>query len=628
MQKKDRMKLKLLQLWLGKIPDYFWFHYETTKNIKNVEFLIFTDTDLVVDSKNYTIIPVTKDEIEKKVSSMLRYEYRIYNFRKINDLKSCLGELFEEHLIGCDYFGFYDIDTMFGDFQKWIFPHMGEYDVISFADSVFHNRLCGPLTIIRNNYDNLRLYRKKLIEFQNSLNSESIHAFEEHQLSQIFLENLKVKLIYDSTNCETLNGGKNTYNAYWSGNKVFVNNEEKLLYHFYRKNHTKFQKIGNIVSAFYDKKFIDDFLWVVHFSENYETLLPYLMDSIKKYSNRKCVLYSINYSPTFTFKTQYESEQFIFRRIDIPPGELDFRGRDQSIMCSKPVILMDAIDSFPDKKFVHIDTDIYLTENADDIIKFFPRIENYPLMNSHIHDVMYVSNIVPNEEWTSPLHVLLEEMNVEDSLIFPRRKCNIIVFDERCRWFFEEQMIVYHIHNNSRPGIFTFQDEDSANALIVKYQLKNVLPLLDIEESYDLEMEKIYNYSYNMTGTSPFVELPKNINDFLFFHGFKKTEDYEKIKKEYGASTLECEEMIVTYSNNTILFEKNSFMTTKKIEQVVDFVIFELDGTELFRLGGQYFYNYWYFYLSDITLVPKKYLIKIYETNTQKCVFNDILEVK
>ena len=622
------MKLKLIQLWMGQIPDYFWYHYETTKNLKDVEFLIFTDSGLIVDSPNYKIVPITKSEIENKVSLMLNYEFKISNIKKINDLKSCLGELFEDHLTDCDFFGFYDIDTLFGDFQKWITPYMEDYDVISFADSIHHNRLCGPLTIIKNTYENLRLYRNRLPEFLNTLNNDDINAYEEHQLSQIFLETRKVKLIYDSTNCETDNGGKNTYDAYWSGGKVFVKDDEKLLYHFYRKNHTKFQRIGNTISASYDKKFVDDFLWVVHFSENYETLLPYLIDSIKKYSNRRCVLYSINYTPKFLFKTQYTSEQFIFRRIDMEPGPLDYRGRDQTIMCSKPVVLMDAIDAFPNKKFVHIDTDICLTTNADDITKYFSRLENYPLMNSHIHDVMYISNVIPEEEWTSPLHVLLDVMEIKNEPIFPRRKCNVIVFDENSKWFFNEQMEIYYKYKETKPGIFLFQDEDSANALLAKYQFKNALPLIDIEESHNLYMERIYNYSYNMTGTSPFVELPKNINDFLVFHGFKQTSDYDAIQQNYGNSTLDCEEFVITYSNNTLMFEKNSFMTTKQIDKVVDFVISDLNDNEIYRLTEQSFYDYWYFYLSDIFLEPKKYKIKILETITNKCIFSDILEIK
>jgi UDP-2,3-diacylglucosamine pyrophosphatase LpxH len=84
--------------------------------------------------------------------------------------------------------------------------------------------------------------------------------------------------------------------------------------------------------------------------------------------------------------------------------------------------------------------------------------------------------------------------------------------------------------------------------------------LIDIEESHNLDMEKIHNYSYNMTDTSQLVELPKNINDFMFFHGFIDSITYEKIQQNYGNSTLDCEEFVITYSNNTIMFEKNSFV--------------------------------------------------------------------
>lgn len=623
------MKLKLIQLWMGKIPDYFWHHYETTKNLKDVEFLIFTNNDLFLDSPNYKVIQITPEELEGKVSSMLNIDYKISSIKKINDLKSSLGELFEEYLSDCDFYGFYDIDTLFGDFQKWIFPYMEEYDVISFADSIYHNRLAGPLTIIRNTPENLRIYRKKLDEFLATLNHADIDAFEEHQLSHILLESRKVKLIYDSTNCETQNGGKNTYEAYWSGGKVFVKGEEKLLYHFYRKNHTKFQRIGNTISAYYDKKYHEDFLWVVHFSEKYETLLPYLMDSLKKFSNRKCVFYSINYSPSFMYKTQSESDQFIFRRIDMEPGPLDSRGRDSRIMNSKPLILMDAIKSFPGKKFVHIDTDIYLTTNSDDISKYFDRLENYPLINSHVHDVMYISGINPNEEWTSPLHVLLNAMGEEKEAIFPRRKCNVIVFDERSYWFFEEQMALYNQFKDSEiPGILAIFDEDTANALLAKYQLKNCLPLVDIEESYNLNVEKIYNYSYNMTGTSPWAELPKAVNDLLFFHGFKDPSDYVEIQNQYGTSTLENEEMILKYSDGMISFEKNSFMTTKKIDSPVDFIVYDSRGLEILRLSQQDFHRYWLFYIDKINLDRGKYLIKILENSSQKCIFNDILQIK
>jgi hypothetical protein len=618
-------KIVLMQLWLGKIPDYFWFHYETTKNL-NIDFLIFTDSGLVVDSPNYKVIPITKDEVEDKVSLMLNHDYKIINPQKISDLKSCLGELFEDYLIGYDFFGFYDIDTLFGDFQKWVIPYTEEYDVISFADKDYHNRVSGPFTIIKNTYENKRLYRKSLGRFIEILNFDYVTAFDEHEMSQILIENCKVKLIYDSINCETQNGGKNTYDAYWSGGKVYIENEEKSLYHFYRKNKTKLNKVGNLITASYDKAIVDDFYWVVSFTKSYEALFINLLESIKKYSNRKCIIYSINYD-YFLSKHDLSNEQFIVRKIDIPEGDKDVRGRDNNIISSKPSINVDLINSFPDKKFVCIDSDIYFTVNSDNIKKHFNELENYPLINSHIHDVFYLSNIIEGEEWTSSLHILKNEMGVTTE-IFPRRKTNVMIFDSNSEWFFKEQMEIYQKYKGTKPGILLFHDEDTANAVLAKYNLTKGLPLLDIEEVTDIDMGIFENYSYSMTDISSSVVLPKNHNEVLFFHGIKSQEHYDNIKGNYNVSVIDCEEIVTTYSNQTLVFEKNSFMTTKKVGEVVDFVIGDLDGNEIFRLGNQYFYNYWYFYVTNLFLEPKKYSIKIYETNTNKCIFNDILEVK
>jgi hypothetical protein len=622
------MKIAMVALWIGEIPDYFWFHYETTKNIKGVDFIFFTNQSVQVDATNYKVVKITKEELESKLSTLLNTDCFIRSNKKFNDLKSCYGELFKDYIVGYDYYGYYDIDTLMGDFNKWVFPHLPEYDVISFADEKYHNRICGPLTIIRNDESINQLYKLKLDRFIDIWKNVEDNAFEEHELNQIFFENLKVKLLYGSSNCETDNGGKLTYECIWSGNKVFVNEEEKLLYHFYRKDKTKLQKIGNVISARYDKVLIDDFLWVVHFSENYESLLSHLIESVKKYSNRRCVFYSINYTPSILFKLQYESEQFIFRRIDIPKGKLDGKGRDFNIMCSKPMILLDAIDTFPNKKFVHIDTDIYLTTNADNIGIHFDNLEHYPLINSHIHDVVYLSGINPNEEWTSPLHILLEELGISEEIVKPRRKCNVIVFDERSKWFFKEQMEVFtKFINSDIPGILSIFDEDVANALLTKYQLLKSLPLIDIENSYDIDISKFTdkNHPFNWTDISPYVVLPKTKNDTLFFHGFKSDSEYDKIKEEYGNSVLECEEICITYKNNTILFEKNSFLDTKSIDEPVDFIVKNQSGVVVEKLSNQPLHGYWIFYISDVYLTDKYYHIEIIKSNSKQKIYNNIL---
>lgn len=619
-------KIILIQLWFGKIPDYFWYHIETTKNLENIDFLLVTDQDVDLKLQNYKVIKVTPVEIENKVSAMLNYEYKIENFRKINDLKSCYGELFEDEIANYQYFGFYDIDTLFGDFKKWIFPHIPEYDVISFADSLYHNRLGGPLTIIRNTYDFRRLYRKKIERFIETLNHDSIDAFEEQELNLICNENCKVKLIYDSTNCETHNGGKNTYDSFWSGGQVFVNNEEKLLYHFYRKNHTKFTKVGNIITTNYNKTILEDFYWVVGFSENYEKLFLNLLNSIKKYSNRKCIIYSINYN--FTLPTQdLGNEQFVLKRLNIPEGEKDFRGRDQNIMSCKPLITLDAVNSFPNSKFVYVDTDIYFTVNSDNVRKYFEFLGNYPLINSHVHDVLFVNN-VKEGEWTSPLHVLFEAMGYDKDPIYPRRKCNLFIFDTRSKWFFEKQMELYNSFKNTKPGIFAFQDEDTANAILSIHELNDCLPIIDIEEVQDININIFSQYSYNMTALSTQAKLPNSIDDVLFFHGIKSQEHFDRIKNTYDVNVLETEEICLFYKENMFLIEKNSFIKNKTFTGNVTIKILDLNENLIFELTDQNLFMYWTFYVSNFYLDKGIYRVNFFEKETQRSIYSDYLNLK
>lgn len=622
------MRIAFLQLWLGKIPDYFWYHYETTKNLQNIDFYFFTDQEIELDVQNYKVIKTNKDEVESLITSKVNRQITIKNNKKICDLKASLGDIFSDYVKDYEYFGVYDIDTFFGDVGKYVNPFLGEYDFISVADPLYYNRLSGPFLIMRNTQDIRDLY-KLGDSFVKCFDSEIVECFEETVINDYALNNYKTKLIY-SSNVETNNGGKVTFSAIWTGGKVFVRNEEKMIHHFYYKNDTIFHKLGNVVSCRNKKQLEEDFYWVVHFSKNYEKLIPFLMDSIERYSNRKCVMYTINYTPDFAFRKQFESEQFIFRRIDISEEKKDGWGRSVEIMNSKPLILMDAIKNYPNKKFVHIDSDIFLTVNADSINRYFNNLSNYPLVNSHIHDVVYLNNILPSEEWTDCLQILMNDLGIQPPKVQPRRKCNVIVFDERSYWFFEEQMKIYEKYKNeNKPGILAIFDEDSTNALLSKYRLYGSLPLVDIEDSYETKIHKYndLNHPFHATSISQFVSLPKSENDVLFFHNFKKEEEYIKLTKHYTNFVLDSDDIVITYQNNLLLFEKVTFLNGKIIEPEVDFVIEDEFGNEEFRLFNQQIFNFRTFFVNNILLNKGIHNVKIIESRSKRQIYNNLIKI-
>lgn len=620
-------KIGLIEVWLGKIPDYFEYHVETLGNIQCVDFYFFTNDYGYDFSKinhaNFHIFYIDEINFLERFNKISPIQIdKISNPKKIIDFKLSYFEMFKDFVGEYSYVGIYDIDTLFGNINQTLLNYMGEYDFISVGDEVFHNRLSGPLMIVRNTKEFHDLM--KTDRYYETLLMDDIYGYGEQELSHIAMNNYKTKIIY-SMNTETNNGGKNTYDVFWSGGKLIVNNEEKLLYHFIRKNHTIFQKVGNQIFGRYDKKFVDDFYWVFGFTENYSETIPFLMDSINKYSNRKCVIYSINFDYKIPNKF-LTSEQFILKRIDIEPGKKDYRGRDENIISSKPRLMLDVLDFLPQNKFIFIDSDVYLTTASDDVSQYFKDLEYYPLINQHTHDRLYLCGIIPDEEWTSTVDILAQAANVEIS-VYPRRKTNVMLFDKDSRWFFEEQLKMYEELKDSRPGIFTLHDEDSANVILSKYSLHKSLHLCDIEESSNINMGKFTdtNHPFHMTGLSDFLVLPKHENDVVCFHGLKHDWQYKNIENDYCNSVIDCEEILVYYKDHSIFFEKNSFLTGKKIDENVDFIIKNMNGDVIEQLTNQNLFQYWVFYLSNVRLEEKFYTVEIVKTNSRVKIYNNLL---
>ena len=623
-------QIALIEVWLGKIPDYFKYHIETIGSMTCVDFYFFTndkDYDFTyITHPNFIWYYISEEEFLERFNSTSWVKIdKIAHPKKIIDFKLAYFDMFQDVIGKYPYVGIYDVDTMFGDINPLLLEYTKEYDFISVGDEVYHNRLSGPLLIMKNSEELRSLMRTD--RYYETLKMDPIYGYGEQELSEIAMNNYKTKIIH-SMNTEVNNGGKTTYNVCWSGGKLNVNDEEKMIYHFYRKGHTVFNKVGNRIYGRYDKKFTNDFYWVFGFTENYSGTVKYLMESIHNYSNRKCVIYMINFDYKLPDKF-VTSEQFILRRINIEEGKKDHRGRDENIISCKPKLMIDVIDQYPDKKFIFIDSDIYLTVAADNISSYFQQLENYPLINSHIHDRLYLCGIREGEDWTSTIDILADKVGVE-VCVYPRRKTNVMLFDNKSKWFFEEQIKMYDKYRDTEVGIFTLHDEDSANVILSKYRLHNSIHLCDIEEANNIEMSKFtdLNHPFHMTGISEFVKLPKHQNDITVFHGLKHEWQYENIQNDYCNSVIDCEEILVYYQDNTIFFEKNSFLTSKKINEVVDFIVKNNSGEIVIELTNQNLFGSWTFFVSDICLSSETYRIEILKSFSREKIYNNILIIK
>lgn len=620
---KKSSKILLINSWFGKIPEYYKFHEKTMQyQNENIDMFLFTDQDIETKNlcKNYKIHKISEDNIKYRFFLRTGKRYNDTLVGKTSLMKLMFLNNFFDDFIDYslyDYVGIYDTDTLFNNIYEWVLPYLGEKNFISTGGGKNHNRLSGPFCLFKNTKEVMQLFESE--EYYENVLKENVNYLE-HEIDQYAKSNDSFEIIQHSQNVEH-ETSKIFFDAEWSGGKVFCNDKEILVHHFYRKKHTNLFFQGDSIFSRMKKNLVEDFYWVTYFTENYEKLVYGLIDSIKKFSNRKCILYTINYNSDLLYKLD---EQFIVRRLDIPKGDLDVRGRDISVISSKPIILADAINYKKEGKFIYVDTDVYITTVADNLKNYFSFLENYPLMNSHIHDRLYANDISPTGEWVSTIDILSEATEIPVR-VFPRRKTNLMIFDQKSKWFFEEQMRLYHEYKNSRPGIFRLHDEDSANILLSKYELKKSLPLIDMEESSTINFEKIRNYSYNISLISENVVLPKNENEIYIFHGFKDNKFFHKINENYCKTILEKDDLIINYKNDTFFIEKNSFLNDKQIEDTVDFILMNENRTEIFNLKNQKIFNFWLFYVSDLKLTEKYYFLEVVETKTRRIIYKNII---
>jgi hypothetical protein len=618
----NNYKIALIQVWLGPLPDYFKYHLKTCENQSYIDFFIFTDHNIDFELPfNVKVFNITKAEIEDKISVLVNSSIKLLNNKKTCDLKASYGDLFKEYLTEYDYVGCYDIDTLMGDLYNWVSPYLGEYDFISTGGEKYHNRLSGPFLIWKNKQEFNTSYKKS--NFIDIINLPEVYCFEEKEFSNFIIGNYSTKIISHSQNLDE-NTGRVIYDAEWIGGKTYCDGREIMFHHFYNKPTTKLSFRGNSIISERKKVYVTDFYWVTHFTENYEPLLKVLINSIKNFSNRKCILYTINYTSPLAYKL---SDQFIVRRLDIELGELNSKGKYDNVLSLKPSILSDVTDFIPDSKFVYVDTDIALTINADSITKYFDQLENFPLINSHTHDLITVRGIVDGEEWSSPLNILGEATGVP-IYVYPRRKTNVIVFDKNCKWFFDEQVELFQQYRGTRQGIFALHDEDSANLLLNKYNYTKCLPLVDMEEIPNIDMEKFHNYSYSAASISSNLVLPKHENDVLVFHGFKNPDFENRLKDNYYKTVLAQDDYRLFFERdyNKFWWYKNSNFESKNIKPQVKFEI--LQNNKIIRsFEEQNIFKYWGIFIGDCDYPPGVYELRITETETGRTLHKDLIEI-
>lgn len=171
------IKIAIIIPYFGKWPEWMDFYLYTCSRQKMVDFIYFTDCGIPQKVYHNTkFIEIDFASYCKRISNALNIDFSPqYGAYKLCMCKPFYGIIHREELKNYDFWGFGDIDLIYGDLSPMLNKkNLRSYDFIS----AHSDRVAGHLTVMRN-IEKYNTSCLKIPEWKNKLESEHFYALDE-----------------------------------------------------------------------------------------------------------------------------------------------------------------------------------------------------------------------------------------------------------------------------------------------------------------------------------------------------------------------------------------------------------------------------------------------------------------
>jgi glycosyltransferase involved in cell wall biosynthesis len=172
----DTPSVCLIVCYLGPLPGWIHYYLQSCAFNPSLDFLIFTDQrDIPPPPANVRIEHLTADKFNHLAASKLGFPIQLSHPRKLCDFKPAYGHLFEEFLASYDYWGYTDLDVVYGDLRRYLSEaRLQQFDLFT-ARKEF---LLGHFTLFRNTSELKTLYQRSS-DLPATLQSPDVLGFDE-----------------------------------------------------------------------------------------------------------------------------------------------------------------------------------------------------------------------------------------------------------------------------------------------------------------------------------------------------------------------------------------------------------------------------------------------------------------
>lgn len=147
-------KIAIIIPYFGVLPNYFDLWLKSASCNKEIDFFIYTDSTseiLLNQYQNIIINRMTFVEFKEKIQKLFEFKISLDSPYKLCDYKPTYGKALKNDLKGYDFWGYCDVDLIFGRLNKFI-----EDDILDRNDRIYN---LGHLTLYRNDNKMNNLYK-------------------------------------------------------------------------------------------------------------------------------------------------------------------------------------------------------------------------------------------------------------------------------------------------------------------------------------------------------------------------------------------------------------------------------------------------------------------------------------
>lgn len=181
MANKSLPSIGIIVCFFGAFPNYVDLWLKSCKDNPTIDWIIFTDQEPIsAPIKNVRFEKISLHEMRDRISRKMGFQVVLERPYKLCDYKPVYGVVFEEYLRGYDFWGYCDLDMIFGDIRNFI-----TQDVLNSFDKILW---FGHLTLYRNTPEVLGRYKLPggSLNYKTAFQTDKDFAFDEVVMNEIY----------------------------------------------------------------------------------------------------------------------------------------------------------------------------------------------------------------------------------------------------------------------------------------------------------------------------------------------------------------------------------------------------------------------------------------------------------